>query len=145
MTYLMKFDPPIAGIKHYGTKGMKWGVHNPHHSYSEGQQQSDRKFFGKSGVRRINKRLHKGKSRRKAVEAEGTRQFITKTATVLVGVTAARITLGVIGPMAISSFVGKSASKAGAKAASNMFANSHGLPRYDAINLTYNAAKNLWE
>ncbi len=55
-------------LAHYGVKGMRWGVRraeaNP--DYSQENRSADKKQFGRSGVRKINKRLNKGESYQKA-------------------------------------------------------------------------------
>lgn len=48
-------------LRHYGVKGMKWGVRkNRNPNYTEKQRQRDRQFYGKGGERRINSKLNKG-------------------------------------------------------------------------------------
>jgi hypothetical protein len=51
-------------IKHYGVKGMKWGVRRAEQNsdYSDHQRTQDKKALGRSGVRKVNKRMNKGET-----------------------------------------------------------------------------------
>lgn len=145
MSTIAKASPSEEVLAHYGVKGMQWGVRNPHHSYSSGQQALDIHKFGDRGARRINRRLHKGKTHEQAVKTEK-RQRVAKTAALVVyGTFVAHNLSKRYGPNLVRSIASKRATKAGAKAAANLLADTHGLTSYSAIHLTYNAAKNIWE
>ena len=138
-------NPSEEKLSHYGVKGMQWGVRNAHPHYSEGQQALDIHRFGDRGANRINRRLHKGKTHEQAVKTEK-RQRVAKTAALVIyGAFVAKNLTNRYGPRQIGSIATKRATKAGAKAAANLLADSHGLTGYSAIHLTYNAAKNVWE
>lgn len=46
-------------LQHYGIKGMKWGVRR-NTDYTDKQRRHDRAFYGKSGEKRINKKMNEG-------------------------------------------------------------------------------------
>lgn len=50
-------------LRHYGIKGMKWGVRKEedyHSDYSKEQRDRDKAVYGRGGVKRINKNMKKG-------------------------------------------------------------------------------------
>lgn len=66
-------------LAHYGVKGMKWGVRRaekkaalnaPNKRYGQGARSQDKSLYGNHGVKRINRRMNKGKSLKKARSAE---------------------------------------------------------------------------
>lgn len=66
-------------LYHHGVKGMKWGVrkdkkasHNK--DYSDKQRKQDRAFYGKSGERRVNKKMNEGYGLRGARHFEAERK-----------------------------------------------------------------------
>lgn len=65
-------------LQHHGVKGMKWGVRRNRNAvnkdYSAKQRKHDRAFYGKSGERRINKRLNEGHGLRGARHYEAERK-----------------------------------------------------------------------
>lgn len=65
-------------LMHYGVKGMKWGVRRYRNAvnkdYSAKQRKHDRAFYGKSGEKRINKRLNEGHGLRGARHYEAERK-----------------------------------------------------------------------
>lgn len=55
--------PSLDELAHHGVKGQRWGQHlAAHPSYTSTARSHDLQSRGKGGVRRINKRLHKGQS-----------------------------------------------------------------------------------
>lgn len=68
---------------HYGVKGMKWGVRRksseldkPNSRYGQSKRANDRSSFGRGGEKRINRRMNKGMTYKKAVRREyGTTAF----------------------------------------------------------------------
>ena len=68
---------------HHGILGMKWGKRNeseklnPH--YTKTNQNIDKVIYGKSGVRRISKRMDKGHTYTKAQKIKDGRQFLEST------------------------------------------------------------------
>lgn len=92
MSEYLAFDPTLY-LEHYGVKGMRWGVrrvknrisnyrssqkklNEPNKRYSEANREKDRYLLGRSGVKRINKRLNKGYSYKKAIRREYGSQVI---------------------------------------------------------------------
>lgn len=88
-------NPPVDGLVHYGVKGMHWGQRKgdstsggtsvrktkakdlpKHKNYTTRNRLADKKTFGPRGVNRINKRMHKGQSYKKAL----TMEFVHNTA-----------------------------------------------------------------
>ena len=137
---------PQEGILvHYGTKGMQWGVRKAHPSYQSSQQHVDRGKFGKRGVKRINKRLKRGTTHDRASSIERRNQIIKRAALITVGALFTKNLLTRVIPGTLSYIAGHKMAAAGAKAAENLFSNSHGLPAAGAINLVFNSAKNVWE
>ena len=93
-------NPPRDDFAHYGVKGMHWGQRKAassvgatpvrkikakdlpvHGRYSNRNRQADKATFGQRGVNRINKRMHKGQSYKKAL----TMEFLHNTAKATVG------------------------------------------------------------
>jgi hypothetical protein len=77
-------------LEHHGVKGMHWGIRKEdiHPRYSSSQQANDRATYGTGAVRRINKRMHEGKSHKEALKTEY-HIFLTKA-----GVAAGAVVLG---------------------------------------------------
>ncbi|WP_218969596.1 hypothetical protein, partial [Streptomyces sp. JV178] len=95
--------PSLDDLAHYGVKGMKWGVRRaerdaPNSRYSSVNRAKDRKTHGDKGVKRINRRLNKGQTLKKARARETTR----KTALVT-GAAATAAALKVAGPVLMQS------------------------------------------
>ena len=76
-------------LMHYGVLGMKWGHHKVrdasnkkktewNKNYSKSDRNIDTMIFGKSGVKRINKRMNKGQSYLKAESIEAG-QYMVKS------------------------------------------------------------------
>lgn len=57
-----RWNDPNTYLEHHGVKGMKWGVRHDNPNYSAEQRKRDKSVYGRSGVRRINKRMNKGDS-----------------------------------------------------------------------------------
>lgn len=77
-------EPTTEDLEHFGIKGMKWGVRKKqafNSGYSSGSRNVDQKKFGNGGVRRISKRMDKGKTLKEARRAERNRQVVTGVAT----------------------------------------------------------------
>ena len=80
-------NSPRGDITHYGVKGMHWGVRKAkselpvHKNYTARNQRADKETFGPRGVKRINKRMHKGQSYKKAL----TMEYIHNTAKATIG------------------------------------------------------------
>lgn len=76
-------EPTTEDLEHFGIKGMKWGVRKKTYNsgYSSGSRSIDQKKFGNGGVRRISKRMDKGKTLKEARRAERNRQIVTGVAT----------------------------------------------------------------
>lgn len=101
---------PPGELEHYGVKGMKWGHRKKslpmHHRYSRNKQMIDRKTFGSGGVRRINKRMHEGKTYKQALRREmvaQTAKSVAATGAISVGVFVAQnrgLTTQIISKMA---------------------------------------------
>jgi hypothetical protein len=132
-------------LLHYGVKGMQWGVKRAHPSYSSTQQHADRKQFGKRGAKRINRRLKRGHDHDRAVQIEKRNRIIKRAALISYGAYAAHKIVTVAAPTILGYIAGHKLAAAGAKAAADVLANSHGLPGGGFINLSFNAAKNVWE
>uniref|UniRef100_A0AAU7GZJ8 Uncharacterized protein n=1 Tax=Streptomyces phage Scarif TaxID=3158858 RepID=A0AAU7GZJ8_9CAUD len=99
--------PSIDELMHYGVKGMKWGVRRaerdaPSKRYSAANRAKDSKTYGQRGVKRINRRLNKGQTLKKARARETTR----RTAMITGAATAAAV-LKLVGPVAMQSIAVK--------------------------------------
>lgn len=82
-------------LMHYGVLGMKWGHHKVrdasnkkktewNKNYSKSDRNIDTMIFGKSGVKRINKRMNKGQSYLKAESIEAG-QYMVKSSLLTIG------------------------------------------------------------
>lgn len=131
-------------ILHYGVKGMQWGVKKAHPSYSGDSQREDRKKFGKRGVKRINRNIHRGATRDDAIEFEKSRRLKVRVIGGLV-VANALYTAANLALPSLQNAANARVASSGARAAANVMANKRGLPGGGFVNLTYNAAKNVWE
>lgn len=72
-TYLIEPKPSLDDLAHHGVKGMHWGIrrNEPTNArYTPNSQAQDRQTYGKAGVKRINRRMNKGQSRKKAQNRE---------------------------------------------------------------------------
>lgn len=98
---------PDDGVVHYGVKGMHWGVRKSgsssgtggsapkvkakdlpvHKNYSMRNRAADKSTFGQRGVDRINKRMHKDQSYKKAL----TMEYLRNTAKATVGAGASAV------------------------------------------------------
>lgn len=140
-------------ITHYGVKGMHWGVRKGnssggksvrrtkakdlpvHKNYKARNLASDKATFGSRGVNRINKRMHKGQSYKKAL----TMEYLNNAAKAVIGSGAvSTATLLVHHGDVLSQIVAKKAetNRGRAEAAATM-----GLPRKSTNGPTY-AKKN---
>lgn len=131
----------MGEMVHFGVRGMRWGVRKDR----TGDPADDKRRFGARGANRIAKRQAKGKTRQQAVTTERHIKAAKTTALVVYGAFVAKNFLVRYGPSAINSVAAKRFAKAGAKATAEALADSRGLTSYSAINLTFNAAKNVWE
>jgi hypothetical protein len=131
--------PPLDELVHQGVKGMRWGVRKKknelpmHRSYKVQNRAADKSTFGPRGVNRINKRMHKGQSYKKAL----TMEFVHSTAkaTVGAGAIAAATILSNNGGLLATSVASKAQTNRGrAQAAATM-----GLPRKPTNGPTYSA------
>ena len=74
-------------LMHYGVKGMKWGVRKSRYNenYSEDQRKRDKGVYGRTGVRRINKRMNSGMNISAARSKEAGRIHSTRRRAVFAG------------------------------------------------------------
>lgn len=79
------WNPPDSYLKHFGVKGMKWGVRHDNPNYSSEQRSRDKAVYGRGAVRRINRRMNKGESISAARSREATRINNTRRAAVTAG------------------------------------------------------------
>lgn len=87
---------------HYGVKGMKWGIRKKstepqNKRYDVNQRKNDKDIFGKRGVRRINRRMNKGKTHKQAERAEWIGQIakgVTAISAISVGMLVATNPMG---------------------------------------------------
>lgn len=126
----------------------------PNSKYGHGARVDDRVQFGKGGVKRINRRMNQGDSRKTARTKE-LRRATTKT----VAGAAAGYALMRFGPeiadmsiKAIANLDSKAAdaaqrrrAKAGADAARNLFADNKGLTNYRTIRMEYDSVADIWK
>jgi len=138
-------EPGPSQLLHYGVKGMQWGVRKAHPTYHPTQQHADREKFGKRGVKRINKRLNRGKTHERASQIERRNQIIKRSVRITAGSVIAAQALHVIGSAVVGGIIGHRVAQAGFRAAETALSESHGLPGGGFINLSFNATKNLWE
>lgn len=125
-------------LTHHGVKGMKWGVKRaPKNSaYSSHHQESDKKLFGRGGVRRINKRMNKGQDHATAKRNE--KSYRVKRRVALVGAYYASGTILHYGQLTKGSIAQRAQTKRGQAAA----AASMGLPYKPTNGPTYSKKKN---
>lgn len=141
MTSLQKpGSPEELVLKHYGVKGMKWGIQgsNPDDTqnarYSVSERTEDRETFGNRGEKRINRRINKGKTRKQAVRKEKVRQ-LTK-AFVVMGSAAAYLAIKVHGPAIASSISARAETNRGRDAALSIMTPLVPKKRHGAYNIT---------
>lgn len=115
-------------LAHFGVKGMKWGVRKApeqqNRRYGAEKRESDQRHYGKGGVKRINRRLNKGQSYRKAVAKEIVISGL-KEATIKTGFFAVPLILAVVGNSASN---GSIAARAATNRGRASAANTMGLP-----------------
>lgn len=154
----------MTELTHYGVPGMKWGVRRSQatldrkagrkalsdKNYNKSQRTADKRSYGKLGVKRIEKRVGKGRS----VQSARRREVGARIATGLIAGTVANVTLNAIAnPDAVRTLgnaVLKDADRAlrnrvarqnasfaaeGAKAAASIFSDSRGLTSLNTISL----------
>lgn len=95
--FVSEKKPSLSELKHYGVKGMRWGVRKAHSpvnvDYTDRMRANDRRRHGKRAVERINQRMNQGQSRDKALEREdirNTRQRLALVGAVYAGTYLAR-------------------------------------------------------
>lgn len=133
--------PSLDELAHFGVKGMRWGVRRAdktpekqNRSYKKHNRESDQRAFGKGGVKRINRRMNKGNTYRKALAKE-VGVHIVKSTAITAGTLAVTSMLPVVGGMAVGAVNRRAATNRGrAKAADLM-----GLP---VGNMIKSAARN---
>jgi hypothetical protein len=91
-------SPSPGELAHYGVKGMKWGVrraalNKASKDYTPGMRDIDKHAFGERGVKRINRRMNKGQTRKQALGREAVRAT-SKHLLVSAGTLAAMAALG---------------------------------------------------
>ena len=140
-------------LEHHGIKGMKWGVRRyqnadgtltaagkkrydePNSKYSKEDRELDKFVWGKSGVKRINRRMNKGQSYTKATWMEAGRQTVTGLLlTSASTVTMADIMSGgqlhkALGKKCVDSYLKSKAAKSVIKIAQN--------PKFDPIDVAF--------
>jgi hypothetical protein len=127
-------------LAHYGVKGMKWGVKkadpndNPSPKYSVQQRRKDLRDHGKRGVKRINRRLNKGQTLKKARGRETLRNTLQSAS--VVGALYAANFVRLAGPMVMQSIAVRAQTKRGEAA----LADSMGLPR-EGSSINYSKQK----
>lgn len=108
-------EEDVEFLKHYGVKGMKWGVRkdrakNP--NYTEQQRKRDRQIYGRYGESRINRRMNKGDTVTNARGREVTRRNKTMNRNKYLrpvgkaAGTAAGATAGYFGTKALAKYLG---------------------------------------
>jgi len=117
-------------ILHYGVRGMKWGVrraetNKPNARYREKARAEDKHLYGKGGVKRINRRMNKGKSLNKARSTEN-KVVVAKTVGAVGAIYAANY-LKVAGPVLSQIIAQKAHAKRGEAFARNTFADNRGI------------------
>lgn len=148
MTLMGQDKPSLGSLMHFGVKGMRWGTRKS----SDLSRDVLEKDFGKRALRRIDKkvvtrdrRTSEASTLKKAVRTEDRRHTAVTAALVIYGAMVARNLVRDHGDKVLASIITKKAAKNGAKAAANLLADSRGLTSYSAIDLSFNAAKNVWE
>jgi hypothetical protein len=132
-------------LQHFGVKGMRWGVRRrPNSGFSDDQRAEVRSQFGKRGVKRVNKRLNKGRTLDQAVRTERRRRTVVRVAVVIYGALVAKQLADRFGPELLNSVASRAAAKNGARAAAETLA-SRGITNYQTLNATLNAATGIFE
>lgn len=127
-------------LTHYGVKGMKWGVRRaeldaPSSRYSSANRKKDEKVHGPRAVKRINRRLNKGMTLKKARRKETTRD--TLQAVAAVGAYYAARYMVHAGPVLSQGVASRAQTKRGQAAA----AAAMGLPRHATSGPTFTKPK----
>jgi hypothetical protein len=132
-------------LQHFGVKGMRWGVRRRENPGFSGQQRTEvRDQFGKRAVKRVNKRLNKGRTLDQAVKTERRRRTAIRVGVVIYGAVVAKQLADRFGPELLNSVASRAAAKNGARAAAQTMA-SHGITNYQTLNLAFNAATGVFE
>lgn len=114
----------MTDIQHFGVKGMHWGVRKA--------------MPGPSGTPAKKVLSPAEKSARRRMHAR--RIALAGAALIVAGPEVMGHTIDII-----NSSVGHQRERKGAKVAAGIFADSKGLPNFQAINLTFNSRTNTWE
>lgn len=133
-----------SDLAHFGVKGMKWGVRNAHPKFTQDRQDEARDRFGKRGARRINKRIHKGKTVEGAFKSERRRQIAKRIALTLWASMILKNLAVQYGSVPLHSAMASKWASNGAKEAADILA-SRGITNYQTINLAMNSATGIWE
>lgn len=136
----VKSDPTRYELSHQGVKGMKWGVRRaeanaPNSGYSQYHKTEDKKVVGRSGVKKINRRMNKGEEHKIARSKVLRNQAMRKLA-----VAGAIYALPHILDISDKT-VGSIAQRAQTKRGQSAMANSMGLPRKPTNGPTYSKKK----
>lgn len=138
----------VTPIKHYGVKGMHWGVRKntpTNENYNRNKQDYDRRYYGQGGVKRINRRLNSGTDLATARNQERKFRRRRRTAvsvgfvavknrkTLIAGAKAAGTIIGLVGGVAAQHIAVKAEAKRGQAAAANIM----GLPSKPTNGPTY--------
>jgi hypothetical protein len=89
--------PSLDDLIHFGVRGMRWGHrkardNSPNESYTSRQRTADSNFLGKRAVKRINRDINSGKTRKQALKSA-----VNHNRRLAVGYAAAAAALVVIG------------------------------------------------
>lgn len=145
MPYFPEEKPPLEELVHFGVKGMRWGVRKdksrdePNSDYTLSQRTRDKREHGKGAVKRINRNMNSGLTRKEAVTKERVRRNAISD-TISLGIMAASAYVMLRGPSGplrpsgrkpfstkINDMFRKISAKAAAQRARDVLANARGL------------------